>query len=177
MLSAKPPPVMSATTVLMARWSRNRVASAGANSEPSICSTIEAETIRPAVPPSTPRSRRIGASQAKTLKDIMACRTMKTVTCQATAERQTLTPPAGRAAPPGRCPERQRQEQQKDDAGGQRPEPERRRPLPRRAEDREREAGTERGGGADRRGVEAAHEAQAVREVTLDHARQQHVAQ
>ena len=55
---------------------------------------MDAETISPAVPPSTPRSRRMGASQANTLKDIMACSTMKMVTCQATAERHTLTPSA-----------------------------------------------------------------------------------
>jgi hypothetical protein len=36
----------------------------------------------------------MGANQAKTLKDIIACRTMKAVTCQAMAERHTLTPPA-----------------------------------------------------------------------------------
>ncbi|MNR38085.1 hypothetical protein D3C85_1561580 [compost metagenome] len=76
----------------MARWSRNLAASAGANSEPSICSTIDADTMSPAVPPSTPRSRRMGASQAKTLKDIMACSTIKMVTCQATGERHTFTP-------------------------------------------------------------------------------------
>ena len=103
MLSAKPPPVMSATTVLMARWSRNLAASAGAKSEPSICSTIDADTISPAVPPSTPRSRRIGASHANTLKDIMACSTMKIVTCQATAERHTFTPSCTALCCPCRC--------------------------------------------------------------------------
>ncbi len=177
MLSAKPPPVMSATAVLRARWSRNRVASAGANSEPSICSTIEAETIRPAVPPSTPRSRRIGASQAKTLKDIMACRTMNPVTCQATAERQTLTPPAGRAAPPGRARSAGGRNSRRTTPAGSAQNQSAAVHCPARAEDREREAGTERGRGADRRGVEAAHEAQAMREVTLDDARQQHVAE
>ena len=79
------------------------MASAGANRDPSICSTIETETITPAVPPSTPRSRRIGASQAKTLKDIIACSTMKMVTCHATAERHTFTPPCAAWCRPWRC--------------------------------------------------------------------------
>ena len=93
MLRANPKPVISATTVLMARWSRNLAASAGAKSDPSICSTMHTDTISPAVAPATPRSRRMGASQANTLKDIIACSTMKMVTCHATAERHTFTPP------------------------------------------------------------------------------------
>ncbi len=93
MVRANPPPVISATTVLMTLWSLKRVAKAGANSEPSICKTMDTDTISPAVPPSIPRSRRIGAIHAKTLNDIIACSTMKSVTCQATAERHTFAPP------------------------------------------------------------------------------------
>src|SRR4029453_16032933 len=40
-----------------------------------------------------PRSLRIGANHANTLNDIMACSTMNSVTCQATADRHTFTPP------------------------------------------------------------------------------------
>ena len=48
-------------------WSRPRVASDGATSAAATWTMIETETMIPAATPSTPRSRRIGASQPKTL--------------------------------------------------------------------------------------------------------------
>jgi len=49
------------------RWSRPHVASDGATRAAATWTRIETDTMIPAATPSTPRSRRMGASQPKTV--------------------------------------------------------------------------------------------------------------